>query len=364
MPLSERENVLRNASMTGPEWMPCRVVISGASWDQLREDLEEVLVRHPILFPGFEKGKRDYDHWDFGPAHRAGERFTDAWGCVWHSAVNGIEGVVVEHPLSDWSQLETYTPPDPLVQADRGSADWEGARQRIEEDRKAGRLISGGVPHGFLFMRLYYLRGFENLMVDMATNAPKLPDLIGMLVEHNRKIVDQWLSMKVDLMEFGDDLGTQSASMMGPDAFRRWIAPAYKALMKPCREAGCHVALHSDGYIMDLMDQFIECGVTIINPQDLCNGIDDLAREVKGRMCIRLDIDRQTVIPYGTRTEIRALIEEEVRKLGSPQGGLEMICGIYPPTPAENVDALCDALEEFRTYWWNGGAIIRGSNGV
>jgi uroporphyrinogen-III decarboxylase len=28
--------------------------------------------------------------------------------------------------------------------------------------------------------------------------------------------------------------------------------------------------------------------------------------------------------------------------------------GIYPPTPPENVDALCSALEEFRTYWWDG----------
>lgn len=352
MPLSERENYLRNASMTGPEWMPCHVVFSGASWDQLRGDLEEVLVRHPTLFPKFEKGKRDYDHWDFGPGHRAGERFADAWGCIWHSAVNGIEGIVLEHPLSDWHRLETYTPPDPLVQGDRGPADWEGTHQRTEEARTAGRLTSGGVPHGFLFMRLYYLRGFENLMMDMATDAPQLPDLIRMLVDHHRKIVGQWLSMKVDLMEFGDDLGTQSASTVSPAAFRRWIAPAYKALMEPCREAGCHVALHSDGYIMELMDAFIECGVTIINPQDLCNGIDDLVREVKGRMCIRLDIDRQTVIPYGSRVEIRELIEEEVRKLGSPQGGLEMICGIYPPTPAENVDALCDALEEFRTYWW------------
>ncbi len=124
--------------------------------------------------------------------------------------------------------------------------------------------------------------------------------------------------------------------------------------MKPCREAKCLVNLHSDGYIMELVDDFIECGVNIINPQDLCNGIDNLARNVKGRMCISLDIDRQTIVPFGTRKEIRELIEEEVRKLGSPRGGLEMVAGIYPPTPPENIDALCQALKQFRTYWWDG----------
>jgi len=354
MPLTDRENYLRNASMTGPKWIPCSVGISGASWDQLRTDLEQVLARHPILFPGFEKGQRNYDDWDPGPAHRAGERFTDAWGCVWRSAVNGLEGQVEEHPLADWSKLESYRAPDPMAQGDRGPADWEKTRRDVEKARRQGRLTSGGVAHGFLFMRLWYLRGFENLMIDVAADAPQLPRLIELVMEHNRGLVDAWLDMGVDKMEFGEDLGTQTASIISPKAFAKYVAPAYESVMQPCRGAGCHVALHSDGYIMELMDQFIECGVTIINPQDLCNGIDNLAREVKGRICIRLDIDRQRIVPFGTRREIRALIEEEVRKLGSPAGGLEMTAGIYPPTPAENVDALCDALEEFRTYWWDG----------
>ena len=99
MPISDRENYLRTVAMTEPEWMPCTVSISGASWDQLRGDLEGVLVRHPVLFPDFEQGKRDYAHQDFGPGHHAGERLTDAWGCGWESAMDGIQGVVIEHPL-------------------------------------------------------------------------------------------------------------------------------------------------------------------------------------------------------------------------------------------------------------------------
>ena len=354
MPLSDRENYLRNAAMTGPEWMPCSVSISGASWDQLRADLEEVLARHPTLFPGFEKGRRNYDEVDFGPAHRAGEPFTDTWGCVWRSAINGLEGQVEEHPLADWSALESYRAPDPATQADRGPADWEQRRRDLERARQEGRLTSGGVAHGFLFMRLWYLRGFEDLMGDIATDDPRLPRLIEMVAGHEREIVRRWLDLGVDKMEFGEDLGTQTASIISPAKFAHYVAPVYRSLMQPCRAAGAHVALHSDGYVMELMDQFIECGVTIINPQDLCNGIDNLAREVKGRICIRLDIDRQKIVPFGSRREIRALIEEEVRKLGSPAGGLEMIAGIYPPTPAENVDALCAAMEEFRAYWWEG----------
>jgi len=52
------------------------------------------------------------------------------------------------------------------------------------------------------------------------------------------------------------------------------------------------------------------------------------------------------------------LVEGEVRKLGSPKGGLGMSGEIYPLTPPENVDALCEALEAFRSYSWDG----RGKN--
>ena len=357
MPLSERENYLRNASMTGPEWIPAHVAISGASWLEWRDEMEDVAARHPLLFPNFRKGERNYDEIMLGSRSTAGATTRDNWGCVWEAAIDGIVGQVVGHPLDDWAKWPDYPMPDPLTQADEGPADWPKRRENVQKARAEGKLTSGGLPHGFLFMRLFYLRGYENLMMDLIDEPPELQQLIDRLVVHNRTIVEQWLAAGVeDLIDGGDDLGTQTMSMIGREHFHRWITPAYKAIFAPARQRGMHVALHSDGYILDLMDEFIEAGVTITNPQDLCNGIDSLAREVKGRMCIRLDIDRQSIVPFGTPNDIHDLIEEEVRKLGSPAGGLEFICGIYPPTPPANVDAVCSALEEFRTYWWDGRA--------
>ncbi len=334
--------------------MPTWVAISGASWNQLRDDLEDVCERHPTIFPGFKPGERDFAALPYADAYRANESFTDAWGCVWDSAIDGIEGIVSEFPLEDWDALDSYQVPDPLATGDRGPVDWEARLKGVADAKAAGNLTRGGTPHGYIFMRLYYLRGFDNLMLDMATDEPRLQTLIDMLVAHNKIIIDQWLGAGVDVVEFAEDLGTQTASCIGPKHFAKWMTPAYSQLMQPAKDSNALVGLHSDGYIMDIMDELLVAGVDIINPQDLCNGIDNLAREVKGRACIRLDIDRQKIVPFGTRAEIRDLIEEEVRKLGSPQGGLEMVAGIYPPTPAENVDALCDALEEFRTYWYDG----------
>ena len=341
MPLSERENFLRNAAFQGHEWIPQHVVISGAMWAEGREALEDVCLRHPILFPGLEKGKTDFDAGLRSPEDR---RVTDEWGCEWEYEFGGLMGLVLGHPLERWEDFETWTPPQP-------PAFDEQKRRELGEQRARGELTSVDTDHGFLFMRLYYLRGFENLMEDVAAEDARLDRLANIVSGYWERTCLPYVEEGVDLLNAADDLGTQTASMLGPKHFRRWLMPAYKRLFLPARAAGAHVFMHHDGYIMDIMDEIIECGVSIVNPQDLVNGIDNIARQVKGRVCIRIDIDRQKIIPHGSPADVRELIKEEVMKLGSPAGGLEMVVGIYPPTPLENLEALFSAMEEFRTYW-------------
>ncbi len=341
MPLSARQNSLRNASFQGHEWIPQSVCISSAYWHIMRADLEEVCLRHPALFPHLRQGQVDYDAGILSPADR---RRMDAWGCLWEYPLDGLDGLVLAHPLADWAHLDAWQPPTPPILDDI-------TRAQLQSQRARGELLSCGTEHGFLFMRLFYLRGFANLMMDMADEEPRLDRLIETIATYWEQALRPYLALGVDVLQAADDLGTETASIVGPKQFRRWLLPSYQRLFRPFRQAGAHVFMHHDGYIMDIMDDIIESGVSVVNPQDLVNGIDNLAREVKGRVCICIDIDRQRVLPFGSPADVRDLIAEEVLKLGSPAGGLEMIVGIYPPTPLENVAALLDALEEYRTYW-------------
>lgn len=352
MALTERENYLRTASLSGGEWIPARVSISDASWDQLRGDLEDVLVHHPRFFPGFERGRRDYDNYQFGPQSRKGETFVDGYGCVWHGEVDGIVGIVEGHPLESWDAFDEFEMPDPRTHKPLGPVNWDVERERMARLKQQGLLRAAGTEHGFLFLRLYYLRGFENLMLDMATGEPRLQQLIDMIVDYTLFQVERYLEMDIDVFGLAEDLGAQDRSVMGPRMFERWIAPAYRRLIEPCERAGVHLHNHSDGYVMDIIDQLLEIGMTICNIQDLVNGIDNIRDSLKGRVCIDLDVDRQSVVPYGTPAEIEELIEHEVRELGSESGGLMLTCGIYPPTPAENVHAVLSAIEKYQRHWW------------
>lgn len=109
--------------------------------------------------------------------------------------------------------------------------------------------------------------------------------------------------------------------------------------------------MHSDGDVRMLADDILQSGVQIFNLQDLVNGIDWIRDRLAGKICIDLDLDRQKITRFGTPKDIEQLIREEVTTLGSPQGGLMMIFGLYPGTPLENVTAVMDAMEQYMTYF-------------
>jgi hypothetical protein len=283
---------------------------------------------------------------------------TDAWGCKWHYPLRYMDGVVVGHPLediSDISKLASFTPPFSPV-PELNDEQWEQELKNVKAAKERGEIVSGGTEHGFLFLRHTYLRGFDNAMLDYADedSHDNLRRIYDMIVDYNMKLVDYHIKRGSDYMDFAEDLGTQTGTIISPDDFRKWIKPAYAALMQPCKKAGMFIGLHSDGKTLDILEDQIEAGVDVVNPQDLCNGIDELARRIKGKACIKLDIDRQYVIPYGTPKDIDDLIHEEVEKLGSPKGGLMFICGLYPPTPVKNVEAVAKALEKYSTMWLPG----------
>ena len=205
--------------------------------------------------------------------------------------------------------------------------------------------------HGHTFQRLYYLRGYENLMFDMVDEDPRLSLLIEMLENFNAGIVRHCLESELDVVMFPEDLGMQRGPMLSPRDFRRYIKPSYQRLMTPVREAGVVVHMHSDGDIRDLVDDLLECPLDVLNLQDQVNDVDWIRTRLKGRICIDLDIDRQNVTRFGTPSEIDHMIREEIAALGSPEGGLMMIYGLYPGVPLENVHALAEAMDRYATYF-------------
>ncbi len=303
---------------------------------------------HPFLFPGFSRQERVKPY--YGLNARKDAPYTDPWGCVWETSDDGITGSVNGHPLEDLDMLSSYTAPDPATTNGISPIDWKKIEARVKKQKQNGQFVCGGLPHGHTFLRLQDLCGYENLILGMADEDPRLLKLIGMVEHFNCQHVQKWLALEPDMMSYPEDLGMQVGPMLSPDSFRKYIKPVFQKMMKPAREQGCIVHMHSDGDIRTLVYDLIDGGVEVINLQDLVNGIDWIADKFAGKTCIDLDIDRQSITTRGTPQQIDDHIRYAVEKLGSRKGGLMMIFGLYPGTPIENVEALMDAMEKYATY--------------
>lgn len=348
---SQQENRRKAAWFEHPEYIPMTFAINSACWHHYpQERLFDLMEEHPFLFPGFTRPKGEFCP-EYAPVARKDAPYTDDFGCVWSTCDDGITGTVTGHPLADWNRFSTWRAPDPAVSMGLGPIDWAKERRRVEQARAAGDRVGAGLRHGHTFLQLCDLRGYENLLCDMADGEERLWELIDRVEQFNLSLVRRYVDLGVDEFGYGEDLGMQYGPMLSRQMFLTYIKPTYRRLMRPALEKGLLVHMHSDGDIRELADDLIDSGVQVINLQDLVNGVDWIARRYAGKVCVDLDIDRQRVTPFGTPAQIDALIRSEVEALGSPAGGLMMIYGLYPGVPLENIKALMDAMEKYAFYY-------------
>jgi hypothetical protein len=342
-------NYLKTIYFDCPEWTPCSVNFLPATWMRHGPALEELVLAHPRVFPGYRKGAVDYTFptmWC--PTYESG-RHTDCWGVVWDNIARGLDGQVVVHPLAEWSALSAWKKrrPDPLRDGWFGpQPDWNHVRRDLGAAKARGDLAwGGGLPHGFFFMNLYYLRGFENLMLDLATDDPRIREVMAVLSSYNVAVARQYLDLGAEIMSFGEDLGMQAALPISPAMWRRLVKPAYEELFGMCRDRHVPVYLHSDGHILEIIPDLIETGVRVLNPQIRANGLAGLQEVARGKVALNQDLDRQ-LFPFATPSEIEDHITEVFEGLCLDEGGLMLTAECGPDVPLENIDAICLTLEE------------------
>jgi len=342
-----KSNYYRAIFFEKPDHIPMNFAINPACWHHYPQEwLVEQMLKHPILFPGFQPPKLPFTPW-YASCCRKDEPYTDDFGCTWHTPDDGLVGTVYGHPLADWDSFDTYQFPDPEKCMGIGPIDWKMEKENIHARRAAGHFTGAGLRHGHTFLQLSDLRGYQNLMFDMADEEPKLWKLIEGVETFNQTIVNHYLDIGVDMMSFPDDLGMQVGPMVSPDLFKKYIVPSYKRMMDSVRAKGVPIHMHSDGDIRLLADDLVSSGVMVLNLQDLVNGVEWIRDKYRGKVCIELDIDRQNITVNGTPDQVKELIRYEVEQLSCPDGGLMMVYGFYPGTPMKNAEALMDAMEQY-----------------
>ncbi len=338
------ENMKRMINFDYPMWTPVACNIRPTAWIKYGEILSELLLEHPRLFPKYKKTEK------YEPPQLKGllaeGRLTDCWGCVWENLHQGNIGQVVEHPLADWSNFDTWKRPEPLEDALLEPRDWNKVKSNIERCKKNGSFrFQSVLPHGFHYLLLIDLCGFEKVMLDMAMEEPMLDKLVEIIINYNSVVTKKLLDLGCEFLGIGEDLGNQTGLPISLEMWKKYVKPGYEATAGQARDRGVPVFCHTDGYILPLIDDLYETGVRLINPQVRPNTLKGLRDNVKGKMSICLDLDRQ-LFPFASHQELIEHIQEAHDTLSQPEGGLMFLVEIGEDVPLENIDVIFSTLEK------------------
>lgn len=348
---ADRDTLLRAIRFETPDYIPMTFHINAACWDHYDQAaLQELMAAHPFLFPDFTPMPVPLAV-EYDANARADAPYTDDFGCVWHTAMNGIVGSVLTHPLADMSSYSDYKLPDGEVSNGLGAVDWAAFEREVAQQKARGEMTYGDLRHGHTFQQLCDIRGYMDALMDLSDEEEEILSLLEKLCQFNLTQIHHFLKADVDIVRIPEDLGMQSGPMISPALFRRYIKPLYQRMLQPVREAGKLIHMHSDGDIRTLVDDIIDGGVDIINLQDCVNGVEWIGNKFRGKTCVDLDIDRQHITRFGTPKEIDAHIRRCVETVGCREGGLMMIYGLYPDIPMENVAAVMDAMTRYAGYY-------------
>ncbi len=155
------------------------------------------------------------------------------------------------------------------------------------------------------------------------------------------------------LFFYGDDIAFKDRAMFSPEVMHRLFYPYLRRLCEVLNEAGIMVIFHTDGYIMDIIEDLLACGIAGINPIEPLagNDIGELKRRYHGRLILVGNVDCSQVLPLGTVEQIRAAVLSCLQAAGHG-GGLFIGSSseIVPATPLENILAFYEFCHDLGRY--------------
>lgn len=210
-----------------------------------------------------------------------------------------------------------------------------------------------------LFEMGTWTRGMDNFLMDTMLDKKGVGRLLDKFVEGYLPLLDKVLKGVgdyVDLLQFGDDLGSQQSAFIPPTIFAEIFKPRYKKMWDFVHDnSDCKVFLHSCGSNYELLPSLIEAGLDVLNPVQTTAVNMDAAKLKKefgqdltfwGGGCNTRD-----VLPSKSPKEVKEDVKRRI-EIFAPGGGFvfNQIHNVMADIPPENVIAMFEAAYEYGVY--------------
>jgi len=243
---------------------------------------------------------------------------------------HGLYNEFFSFPLShaeNEKDIQNFDFPDPFAEGR-----WEQAEKTISKYGKEYGIIAD--LETTLFETAWYLVGLEKFLIDMMLEASYIEPLLDRIqlihTEYGKKMIE----MGADVLWCGDDFGTQQSLMIDKNTWQKYFKPRIKQMFDTFRSFNPNIKLawHSCGAIKEIIPDFIEMGLDILNPiQPMATGMEplELKNEFGKDLIFFGGICVQDLLPNKTPVDIQKEVTQRTKILGKNGG--------YIIAPAHNI---------------------------
>ena len=253
--------------------------------------------------------------------------YIDEWGCVFQNLDDGIIGEVKNPIIQNFSDIDKIKVPVDLLNIDKDEVN--------AFCRNTDKFVLGDVlPRPF--ERLQWLRGTEQLYMDLLLEPEQVKKMLKPIHDFYLKQLEVWCDTDIDGFWFMDDWGTQSSLLVSLDVWKEFFLPCYRDYIDLGKSKRKRSFFHSDGHTFDIIEHLINAGLDAMNTQIFCMDIEKLGQAYRGRITFWGEIDRQHLLPSGTPEEIDQAVARVFNNLYD-RGRVIGQCEFGPSAKPDNV---------------------------
>ena len=207
------------------------------------------------------------------------------------------------------------------------------------------------------FKPAMYLRGTENIFIDLAANKEIAEAIFRKIKEFYLIYLENILNAakgKIDIILTGDDFGAQNGLLIGADMWREFIKPGFAEYLNMIRNNDTISMHHSCGAVTDIIPDFIDCKLDVlqsIQPETEGMSLSNLKKLFGKEISFQGGISIQETMPYGSPDDVRNAVKD-IANIIKPDGGY-IFCtshNIQADTSTKNVIALLEAYLKYGKY--------------
>ncbi|HDP35011.1 MAG TPA: hypothetical protein ENN29_07885 [Candidatus Hydrogenedentes bacterium] len=207
---------------------------------------------------------------------------------------------------------------------------------------------------GHIYENAWQVRGYEPFLMDLLTQREWAELLLDRFCENSLRVAVAAARAGYDCIATGDDVANQNAMMFHPHLWRAVMKPRWARVIAAARavKRDIHVWYHSDGNITDILDDFVEIGVTILNPvQPECMDPIAIRKRYGKRLAFDGCVGTQSTFPFATPETMHKTVYKLADALNARNGGLMLSPThvLEPEVPSENIEAFFEACDALRT---------------